>query len=362
MDRDELGCWVGFNIVSGIGPLRFRALQQRFPSLRAAWEAPPEELKQAGLDQRAIANLQRAKDKLNLEEELERVERAEARVITWEDKEYPPQLEHIYAPPPILYIRGEIRPQDEWAVAVVGTRRPTAYGRAATQRLVQALVRHGLTIVSGLARGIDTEAHLACLEAGGRTIAVLGSGIDVIYPSEHRHIAARIAENGAIITECPVGTAPAGKNFPVRNRIISGMSLGTLITEAPERSGALITAGYALEEGREVFAVPGSIFSPQSFETNRLIQRGAKLVATVEDILEELNLAAMAAPEEMREVVPASGGMEEALLRHLSGEPRHIDEVSRASGLAAAQVTGTLTLLELKGLVRQVGSMRYVLT
>ena len=360
MDRDELAYWVGFNVVSGIGPVRFRALRRHFPDLREAWEAEHGELRRAGLDQRAIASLLRARETLSLEEELDKIQRAGARAITWEDEEYPPRLQHIYAPPPVLYIKGRLRPEDEWALAVVGTRRPTPYGRAATRRLVESLARHGIAVVSGLAWGIDTEGHSAALSAGGRTIAVLGSGIDVIYPSEHRHIAERIVEHGAVISECPMGTAPAGKNFPARNRIISGMSLGTLVVEAPRGSGALITAQYALQQGREVFAVPGSIFNPASDGTNRLIQNGAKLVLSIEDILEELNLVAMTAAEEVRKVVPASE--EEALLlEHLSIEPVHIDEMSRASGMAAAQVSSTLTLMELKGLVREVGGMCYVL-
>lgn len=364
---DELAYWIGFNIVSGVGPVRFRALQRHFGDLKSAWEAGAEELQRAGLDRRTIANLLAAREKISLAEEVEKVTRMGARAITWDDDEYPPRLRHISRPPPVLYMKGEMLPEDEWALAVVGTRRATAYGVEATRRLAGGVARSGLSIVSGLARGIDSQAHIAALEAGGRTIAVLGSGIDVIYPWENRRLARRIVEQGAIITECPVGTAPEGRNFPPRNRIISGISLGALIAEAPRSSGALITAHHALDQGREVFAVPGSIFRGTSTGTNELIQRGeAKLVLSVGDILEELNpsvlLGTVEEREEAREIVPESE-VELTLLGNLSAEePTHIDEIGRASGLAIAEVTSTLTMMELKGFVRQIGNMRYILT
>ncbi len=369
MERGELGYWVGFNIASGIGPVRFRQLRLHFGSLVEAWNAPPEELRRAGLAGRAIQGIITAREKLSLEEELEKVERAGARVITWEDQEYPPRLKHIQRPPPVLYVRGELLPDDEWSVAVVGTRSRTDYGREVTWRLVQGLVKSELTIVSGLARGIDSIGHQAALAAGGRTVAVLGSGVDVIYPREHTKLAEEIVQSGAVISECPVGTAPEARNFPARNRIISGMSLGTLVVEAPRGSGALITARWALEQGREVFAVPGSIFHPGSFGTNELIMGGgAKLVLSVRDILEELGPEVMLgavreeeAPPVGQMALPQTGEREDDLLKHISyAEPQHIDDIGRASGLSIAEVSGLLTLLELKGLVRQVGPMRYV--
>ena len=282
--------WVGFNIVRGIGPARFQALLDHFGDVEAAWRAPADELKRAGLDRRSVDSLLETRNKISLDDEMGRIERAGVHVLTWQDDAYPPQLRHIHSPPPVLYVKGELRSEDEWAVAVVGTRRATVYGKEATRTLASDLARNGVTIVSGLARGIDAQAHRAALEAGGRTIAVFGSGLDIIYPSEHKKLAQAVVENGALISEYALGTPPEGSNFPPRNRIISGLSLGVVIVEAGVRSGALITADFAAEQGREVFAVPGNIFHRGSQGTNRLIQQGAKLVLSVEDVLEELNL------------------------------------------------------------------------
>jgi DNA processing protein len=222
------------------------------------------------------------------------------------------------------------------------------------------LARNKVTVVSGLARGIDGEAHRAALEAGGRTIAVLGSGIDIVYPAEHRKLANAIVENGALVTEYPLGAPPESGNFPPRNRIISGMSLGVVVVEAGETSGALITADYALEQGREVFAVPGNVFRKKSRGTNMLIHEGAKPVLSIEDILEELNLTMMAQQIEVQRAIPADE-TEAILLEHITSEPIHIDEIGSRSGLPISQVSSTLALMELKGMVRQVGGMNYVL-
>jgi len=244
-------------------------------------------------------------------------------------------------------------------VAVVGTRRASAYGREVTRRLVSDLARSGITIVSGLARGIDGVAHRTALEAGGRTIAVLGCGVDLVYPPEHLDLARRIVEHGALVSEYPLGTPPEAGNFPPRNRIISGLSLGVLITEAGRGSGAIITADYAAEQGRDIFAVPGSILSATSGGTNRLIQDGAKVVLETADILRELNLTMVAEQSQARQLLPTTE-IEALILACLSAEPTHVDEVGQASGLPIAQVTSTLALMELKGLVRQAGGMKYV--
>src|SRR5690606_4525989 len=224
------------------------------------------------------------------------------------------------------------------------------------------LVAQGFTVVSGLAHGIDAVAHQTALDSGGRTIAVLGTGIDVIYPADHRALAGRIVESGALVSEFPLGTRPDRRNFPRRNRLISGMSLGVLIAEAPEKSGALITANIAADQGREVFAVPGSIFSPASAGTNRLIQEGAKLVSSVSDVLEELQIAYQAVETRVttERIAPADGN-EALIIQCIGVDPVHIDDVVRRSGLPAATVSGALTLLELKGLVRNVGPMMYAL-
>jgi len=356
---DSLCYYIGFNLVRGIGSIRLRALIDAFGNVERAWKAPAEALQAAGLDRRSLENLLQTRARVDLEAEVRRLAAAGIQALSWEDPAYPPLLREVPAPPPLLYIRGQLQPEDAWAVAVVGTRRISSYGREVTRRLVSALARSGITIVSGLARGVDGVAHRAALEAGGRTIAVLGSGLDQIYPPEHRDLARQIVAAGALLSEYALGTQPEAANFPPRNRIISGLSLGVLVTEAGQNSGALITASYAGEQGRDVFAVPGSILSPGCSGTNRLIQDGARLVLEVADILRELNLTMVAEQAEARQVLPATAE-EAALLKCLGSEPLHVDELRQAAGMPIAQVTSTLALMELKGMVRQVGGMKYV--
>lgn len=352
--------WVGLNTVSGIGPVRFKRLLEHFQDAGSAWQASQSELQAAGLDSRSIEALLATRRSLSLDSEVARLAQEGATVLTWEDEGYPSRLRQIHSSPPLLYVRGEILPEDEWAVAVVGTRAATRYGRQMVEEIAGDLARSGITVVSGLARGIDSLAHRAALRAGGRTIAVLGSGIDIIYPHEHRDLADKIIERGALITEYPLGTKPEAGNFPPRNRIISGLSLGTLVVEAGKRSGALITADYALEQGREVFALPGSVNSRKSEGTNRLIQEGAaKLVMSVEDILEELNLTMVERHQEVRAAVPADE-REARILEHVSSQPLHVDEIGQRANLPISEVTSTLAMMELKGMVRQVGGMNYV--
>ncbi len=357
--RSPLQYWVGFNIVRGIGPTRLRALLDYFGGVEQAWHAPAGELRRAGLDRRSLENLLAARAALDLDQELKRIAAVGAQVLTWESPSYPRLLREIPDPPPVLYVKGTLTDEDAWAVAVVGTRRASVYGREVTRRLTTVLARSGITIISGLARGIDGEAHRAALKVGGRTIAVLGCGIDRVYPPEHRKLAEEIIARGALVSDYPLGTQPEGSNFPPRNRIISGLSLGVLVTEAGVRSGALITADYAAEQGRDIFAVPGSILVRGCAGTNALIQDGAKVVLGPEDILEELNLTMVTEQMEARQVLPADE-TEAALLAHLSTEPTHVDELRQQVSLPIAQVTSTLALMELKGMVRQVGGMKYV--
>ena len=254
-----------------------------------------------------------------------------------------------------MYVR--LIPDDEWALAVVGTRQATSYGREVTQRLVADLARNKITIVSGLARGIDSIAHRAALAAGGRTIAVFACGLDMVYPAENRELAQEIMKSGALVSDYPLGAKPKAENFPRRNRIISGISLGVLVTEASEKSGAMITANLALQQDREVFAVPGSILSSASRGTNLLIRDGAKAVLEVNDILEELNLNII--PQQLE--ILSENENESLLLRYLSPEPLHIDELCRHSSLPIPVVSSTLTMMELKGMVIQQGNMNYVI-
>jgi DNA processing protein len=281
-------------------------------------------------------------------------------VLICNDPDYPSRLKEIYDYPPVIYIRGSLLPEDEWCLAVVGTRRATVYGKQVTEEIVTDLARSRITIVSGLAKGIDSVAHRAALEAGGRSIAIFACGLDTVYPGENAELARRIMQQGALISEYPLGIRPRADNFPRRNRIMSGLSLGVLVVEAGEESGAIITANLALEQNREVFAIPGSILSPASQGTNHLIQEGAKLVRSYTDILEELNLMAVAQQLEMKEMIPPSD-TEALLLKQLGAEPSHIDEVCRLSGLPISTVSSTLAIMELKGMVKQVGAMNYSL-
>ena len=288
-----------------------------------------------------------------------RLEKAGVHAITWHDQGYPPLLREIYDLPPVLYVNGKLAPQDERSVAVVGTRKATAYGREVTHYLTTDLARHGVTIVSGLARGIDSVAHRAALESGSRTIAVLGNGLDAVYPAEHADLAGQVAEQGAVLSEHPLGTRPEAQHFPRRNRILSGMTLGTLVVEAPEGSGALWTVRHALEQNREVFCVPGSIFSPASRITNQLIQEGAKLVMDFKDVLEELNLSQVTQQMELPALLVPEGDIEASVLQNLRFEPTHLDEVRRRCNLPISTISSTLAMMEVKGLVRQVGGMNY---
>lgn len=357
---DDLAYWLGFNRVKGIGPARFALLLGAFGSARAAWEADPRDWRAAGLDERTAAALARQRKSIEPEAELARLDRLRVRALTLKHLGYPKLLAGIALPPPVLYVRGRLTTADEWAVAVVGTRRATAYGRQVTERLAGELAAQGITVVSGLARGIDTHAHNAALAAGGRTIAVLGCGPDLVYPPENARLAARIVESGAIVTEFAPGTQPEAGNFPARNRLISGLSLAVLVTEAPADSGALITTRFAAEQGRDVLAVPGNITARSSFGSNRLIQDGARLVLETADVLAELNLHLVPQQLELREVLPENATEARLLdLLAASGEALHADEMCRASGLPIAEVSGTLMMLELKGLVRQLAPMTY---
>jgi DNA processing protein len=362
MDDLERTYWVAFARVPRIGRVRIQQLEEHFGSLKDAWTATPGELKAAGLDASALSAIGTARTGIDPAHEMDLLSRHGVAAITWHDEMYPNRLGEIFDRPPVLFIRGALTPADEWSVAVVGTRRVTVYGRQVAEEMSLGLASNRITVVSGLARGVDAIAHRAALAAGGRTVAVMACGLDRVYPPEHKRLADEIVERGAVMSEYPIGVEPRGDFFPRRNRILSGMSLGVLVVEGDTKSGALITARQALEQNREVFAVPGSIYSPNSRGTNKLIQDGeAKLTLNVEDVLAELNLSMAAHQIEMTELMPADE-TESVLLRCLGAQPSHIDEVRRQCGLPIAAVTSGLAMLELKGLVRQVGRMNYVRT
>ena len=345
-------------MVKGIGAVRFRTLLETFGDAKSAWEAPSDALRATGLSTGILENLIKFRADVSLEQIWEHLEKQNIQVLTWKDDDYPKRLHEIDNSPPVIYIRGEIKSRDDWAVAVVGTRRITPYGQQVAERIADRLARSGITVVSGLALGVDAVAHQSTLDAGGRTLAVLGSGVDRIYPARNRKLAARVIENGAIISDYAPGTPPEASNFPPRNRIISGLSLATVIVESGSKGGALITANFALEQGRDVFAVPGNIFAPQSRGPNRLIQRGAHPLLDPKEILEVLDLTRVTEQHEARIVLP-SNSTEAQLYKVLGHEPLHVDEIRAQTELPIDQVTAALAMMELKGMVRQVGGMRY---
>jgi DNA processing protein len=351
--------WVGFNLVKGIGAVRFRALLDFFGDAQTAWQAPPQALLEARLSQKQVENLLKLRSSVSLEQVWQRLEAFKIEVLTWDNQAYPRRLREITQPPPVLYMRGSLLPQDEWGVAVVGTRRLTAYGRQVTEELGSALAQHGATLVSGLARGIDAVAHQAAINAGGRTLAVMGCGLDTIYPPEHRRLADQIIENGALLSDYGPGVPPEAQNFPPRNRIISGLSLAVVVVEAGLTSGALITARFAADQGRDVFATPGGIYAPQSKGCNRLIQDGAQLYMQPQDVLASLELEKAPAFRSARQELPVDA-LEARLVNLLSQEPLHVDEIRQLLSLPVEQVSASLTMLELKGFVRNLGGMQYV--
>lgn len=356
---EERAYWVGFNKVKGIGAVRLRGLLDFFGHISQAWEAPADGLRAAGLPAKVVEQVLKTRNELDLDKELDAIQRKGIRVMIWEDEDYPRRLREIDQPPPVLYWLGSFEPEDEWAISIVGTRRVTAYGRQVTDELASFLAHNGITVVSGMARGVDGIAHDTAMRLGGRTLAVLGCGVDVVYPPEHRKLAERIASQGALISDYAPGTQPDAINFPPRNRIISGLSPATVVIEADKDSGALITAEFANSQGRDVFAVPGNINQPQSRGTNLLIARGAHPLLRPQDVLDVVGMQYIQEERSARQVLPTDE-VETSLLRLLSTQPMHIDEIRNLSDLPIEKVSATLTMMELKGLVQQVGGMSYV--
>jgi DNA processing protein len=351
--------WIGLHLTPRVGAARIGILIDRFGSAEAAWMAPERELLASGLSADVVASILTTRARIDPDREIERLDRLGVRALTLADDEYPRLLRHISSPPPVLYVRGDLRVDDELAVALVGTRRATGYGLDMTRRLASDLAQAGVTVVSGLARGIDTAAHKVALDDGGRTVAVFGCGLDTIYPPQNRALAERIVEQGALVSEYPLGTRPDARNFPVRNRLISGLSRGIIVVEAPIKSGALITASFAADQGRDVYAVPGSALSFTSAGCHQLIRDGATLVTSAEQVLEQLQVESQHEHSQARIELPDTDA-ERILLAIVGAEPRHIDELCHESGLPVHETSGTLMALELKGLVRQMGAQHYV--
>ena len=355
----DLPYWIAFSRVPTVGRVRIGLLEERFGSLKAAWEASTSELGASGLTPGVVNAIEQVRRVIEPERELELVRNANVTVLTWHDSDYPRAFRNIDDPPPILFARGTLQPDDEVRVTVVGTRNPTVYGKEVTRQLSGELAESGITVVSGLARGIDGVAHDAALKGGGRTIAVIGSGLDVVYPPEHRSLFERIVENGAVLSEYPIGSKPEARHFPRRNRLLSGLALGVLVVEAPRDSGARSTVEFALEQNRDVLCVPGSIHSPASELTNWLIQQGAKLVMRVEDVLEELHIGSAPRQQPLPDF-SADTDEEARLLEALTHEPQHIDELSRSTGIPITQASSMLAVMEIKGSALQVGRMNYI--
>lgn len=356
-ERDAL---VALSQVTHIGPVRLGRLRDHFGTLSAAWAATEADLR-AVLDERACRAVLTARQRIAPDQVTARIASAGIEFATVLDDAYPRILREIPGPPPVLYYRGTLPLRDEPTVAIVGTRRATSYGREATTLIASELAAAGVTIISGLAKGIDGFAHRAAIDAGGRTLAVLASGVDVIYPPEHRQLAERIVTTGALVSDYPPGTKPDAPNFPARNRIISGLSLATIVVEAPSRSGALITVGFAADQGRDVYAVPGSILSPASGGTNRLLRQGATPLTAAAELLDDLKLGPVVVAEPEQVAFPMTDE-ERAIYALVTAEPQHIDELAYSAGLTISAASALMTMLELKGLVANAGAQHFVAT
>lgn len=355
---DEKQYWVALSTHSKIGGRTFAKLYRRFKKLKTVWKINTTELYKAGLEKAQVDAVKEVILNSEPEKEYEKVKKLKIDCLILTDKEYPKLLKEIPDPPGLLYIKGKILPYDNLAIGVVGSRKYTNYGKRVVRELVYPLAREKLTIISGLALGIDTLAHRDCLDAGGRTIGVLGCGLDQIYPTSNVRLADKIIDgNGAIISEFPLGMPAMRYNFPIRNRIIAGLSLGVIVVEAALNSGSLLTATSAIDYNREVFAVPGPIFSETSEGTNRLIKMGAKMTTTYKDVLDELAIEEKSNIQKSQEILADT--KEEEILLKLLKEPISTDALVKKSKMDTSAVNSTLIQLEMKGKVVNLGGTRY---
>ena len=354
--------WLALRSIPGVGVVLCHRLLRRFGSPEAVFQAASAELRSVKGVSAAIAQaIVTFTDWPRWDALVERLIALGGEVLTCHDPRFPAALRQIPYTPPFLYVLGTITPEDAAAIAIVGTRKPSHYGRKTGYRLAAELARHGVTVVSGLARGIDTTAHQGAIEAGGRTLAVLGCGLDIVYPPEIKELYRLIPQHGALISEFPLGTPPEARNFPRRNRLISGLAHGVVIVEAGEQSGTHITANFALEQGREVFAVPGPVDLPGSVGPHRWIQQGAKLVREAADILEEIRITPLGPGAPAPPAAVRSPRSEDPILAHLSLTPVQLDELIRLTNLPAPEVMSRLTLLELQGLIQELPGKYFVL-
>lgn len=360
---DDLKYWVAFSYLSEIGSVRFKKMLDYFKDLKLAWEADAGEFKKVGFEEKIIEKIILKRKKINPDEKMEKVNNEKIGVITFNDLRYPKLLKEIDNFPALLFYKGDFQKHDEFSLAVVGTRKMSLYGKQIILKIVKDLAQNNLVIVSGLAKGVDALVHQVTLESNGRTIAVLGSGLDKksIYPFENQNLAQKIVEqNGLLLSEYPPETFPQKYFFPYRNRIVAGLTLGTLVIEAPEKSGALITARYALECGREIFAVPGNIHNLNFSGCNNLIKMGGKLVDSADDILDALNFVRTVKPV-VKKIVKPSNKEESELLKYLSEEPIHVDKLIEFSKLSPTIINSVLTMMEINGKIKHLGGMYYIL-
>ena len=350
--------WIALNLVSGIGKVIFTRLLNHFGRASNVLKASYQELnKVKGIGDKIAREIISLKDGKVIEKELSLIKKNNVEILTLDSEDYPELLKAIYDPPPVLYMKGSMK-NNGYPIAIVGSRMPTAYGKTVTEKMSRELVSRGFTIVSGMARGIDTIAHSTALKEGGNTIAVLGCGLNRVYPQENYRLMDNISLKGAVLSEFPMDTPPYRENFPLRNRIISGLSLGTLVIEASEKSGALITAKQSLEQGREVFAIPGNVNASNSRGTNSLIKEGAKLVEDVDDITSELKALPKSLKEKMYEkaagkLLPDMSKEEITVYSQLDETPLHIDVIAKKSSLPVNKVSAILLSLEMNGVIRQ---------
>ncbi|MEW6067927.1 MAG: DNA-processing protein DprA [Nitrospirota bacterium] len=353
---------IALSMLEDIGPVRTRKLLTAFGTPEKIFRSRMDDLISIeGIGKNRAKNITEFSAWNEIEKKIKVMEKKEIRAVSFNEPSYPEMFREMEDAPVVIYTKGEIQPQDRYAIAIVGSRKPTYYGSSVTEKISEELASMGFTIVSGMARGIDALSHKGALRAGGRTVAVLGSGVDIPYPAENKILMDKIANFGCVISEFPPGTPPNKENFPRRNRLISGLSLGVLVVEATSDSGSLITAGYALEQGKEVFAVPGNVTSPTSEGTNELIKKGAILVRHSEDIIEELAPVLKGFIKAKIKVKVEITDEEKNICNFLSGEPKQIDIISRESGLPASRVLGILLGLELKGVVKQTSGKRFYL-
>lgn len=362
----DLRYWIALNFVPDIGPVLGGRLLMEFGTPENIFAATVQELRQVeDIGESRAHKITAFRDWDRVNREISLAEKYRIRLVHRDHHGYPPSLKKIHGAPLVLYVKGDLQEMDRYGIAMVGSRDSTNYGIQTAERMSRTFASSGLAVVSGMARGIDSASHRGALAVGGRTIAVLGSGIDVPYPSENRKLLEEISLSGAVVSEFPLGTLPNRENFPRRNRIISGMSLGVVVIEATLDSGSLITVAYALEQGREVFAVPGNVTSVNSQGTNDLIKRGAKLVENAEEVLDELSAQIKGilkeqkkGPEPLQAVMTDD---EKLIFEHLSSEPKHIDLLTRETNMQAGQALSILLNLELKGVVRQTQGKHFCL-